>query len=66
MKGSANLEFSGNEQLKKLYLTLDEIAETIPQDINWVLQVEGTLIVFPLLQEDLKIIGIYLQRELYQ
>ena len=40
-KGSANLGFSGNEQLKKLYLTLDEIAETIPQDINWVLQVEG-------------------------
>ena len=40
-KGSANLEYSGNEQLKKLYFTLDEISETIPDDINWVLQVEG-------------------------
>ena len=40
-KGSANLGEKGNEQLKKLFITLDDIARTIPNDINWVLQVEG-------------------------
>ena len=40
-KGSANLGAKGNEQLKKLFITLDDIARTIPNDINWVLQVEG-------------------------
>ena len=37
-KGSANLGQEGNEQLKQLFITLDEIAQTIPNDINWVLQ----------------------------
>ena len=40
-KGSANLGQKGNEQLKQLFITLDDIAKTIPNDINWVLQVEG-------------------------
>ena len=40
-KGSANLGDKGNEQLEKLFITLDDIARTIPNDINWVLQVEG-------------------------
>ena len=40
-KGSANLGQEGNEQLKQLFITLDDIAKTIPNDINWVLQVEG-------------------------
>jgi chemotaxis protein MotB len=40
-KGSANLGDKGNEQLEKLFITLDDIAKTIPNDINWVLQVEG-------------------------
>ncbi len=40
-QGSANLGEKGNEQLKKLFITLDDIARTIPNDINWVLQVEG-------------------------
>ena len=40
-KGSADLGNNGDEQLKKLFVTLDDIAKTIPSDINWVLQVEG-------------------------
>jgi len=40
-KGSAVLGKKGDEQLKKLFVTLDDIAKTIPSDINWVLQVEG-------------------------
>ena len=40
-RGSANLGQEGNEQLKQLFITLDDIAQTIPNDINWVLQVEG-------------------------
>jgi len=40
-KGSADLGNKGDEQLKKLFVTLDDIAKTIPNDINWVLQVEG-------------------------
>ena len=40
-KGSADLGIKGDEQLKKLFVTLDDIAKTIPSDINWVLQVEG-------------------------
>ena len=40
-KGSANLGQEGNEQLKQLFITLNDIAKTIPNDINWVLQVEG-------------------------
>ena len=40
-KGSADLGNKGDEQLKKLFVTLDDIAKTIPSDINWVLQVEG-------------------------
>jgi chemotaxis protein MotB len=40
-KGSANLGKKGYEQLNQLFITLDDIGKTIPNDINWVLQVEG-------------------------
>lgn len=40
-QGQANIGTSGEEQLQKLALTLAEIATKIPDDINWVLQVEG-------------------------
>jgi len=38
---SATLEDSGKEQLKKLAQTLIEIAKTIPDNVNWVLRVDG-------------------------
>jgi chemotaxis protein MotB len=38
---SATLENSGKEQLKKLAQTLIEIAKTIPDNVNWVLRVDG-------------------------
>ena len=40
-QGQANIGNSGEEQLHKLALTLADIATKIPDDINWVLQVEG-------------------------
>ena len=40
-QGQANVGNSGEEQLQKLALTLADIATKIPDDINWVLQVEG-------------------------
>ena len=40
-QGQANIGNSGEEQLQKLALTLADIATKIPDDINWVLQVEG-------------------------
>ena len=40
-QGSASIGIDGEDQLKKLTITLKEIAKTIPEDINWVLQVEG-------------------------
>jgi len=38
---SATLEDSGKEQLKKLAQTLIEISKTIPDNVNWVLRVDG-------------------------
>ena len=40
-QGQANIGNSGEEQLQKLAVTLADIATKIPDDINWVLQVEG-------------------------
>ncbi len=40
-RGQANIGNSGEEQLQKLAVTLADIATKIPDDINWVLQVEG-------------------------
>jgi chemotaxis protein MotB len=40
-QGQANIGNGGEEQLQKLALTLADIATKIPDDINWVLQVEG-------------------------
>ena len=40
-QGQASIGNSGEEQLQKLALTLADIATKIPDDINWVLQVEG-------------------------
>ena len=39
--GSATLEDSGKEQLKKLAQTLIEISGKIPANVNWVLRVDG-------------------------
>jgi chemotaxis protein MotB len=39
--GSATLEDSGKEQLAKLANTLNDIAKTIPPNVNWVLRVDG-------------------------
>ena len=39
--GSAEIGNDGQKQLQKLSITLKEIVESIPSDINWVLQVEG-------------------------
>ncbi len=40
-QGQASIGNSGKEQLQKLAITLADIATKIPNDINWVLQVEG-------------------------
>ena len=40
-QGQASIGNSGEEQLQKLGLTLADIATKIPDDINWILQVEG-------------------------
>ena len=40
-QGQASIGQGGEEQLLKLAVTLAEIATKIPEDINWVLQVEG-------------------------
>ena len=39
--GSADIGSTGEEQLMQLSLALLEIADTIPTDIDWVLQIEG-------------------------
>ena len=39
--GSANLGEQGKQELAKLALTLGDVASRIPQDVNWVLRVDG-------------------------
>ena len=39
--GSADIGDTGEEQLMELSLALTEIADTIPTDIDWVLQITG-------------------------
>ena len=38
---SANLQDEGKNKLKQIGLTLKETTNTIPQDIDWIIQVEG-------------------------
>ena len=38
---SANLQLAGMEQLKQIGLTLMDTTKNIPDDINWIIQVEG-------------------------
>ena len=40
-QGQANIGSDGQEQLAKLAVALADIADKIPSDINWVLQVDG-------------------------
>jgi chemotaxis protein MotB len=40
-QGEAKIGSEGQEQLAKLAVTLADIADKIPSDINWVLQVDG-------------------------
>ena len=40
-QGQAEIGSQGEEQLAKLAITLTDIAQKIPGDINWVLQVDG-------------------------
>ena len=39
--GSATLQSKGKEKLKQIGLTLKETTMSIPEDINWIIQVEG-------------------------
>jgi len=39
--GSASLHFEGKEKLKQIGLTLKETTMNIPEDIDWIIQVEG-------------------------
>ena len=39
--GSASLHFEGKEKLKQIGLTLKETTMNIPDDIDWIIQVEG-------------------------
>ena len=39
--GSANLQAEGKNNMIKIAQTLKEITDTIPSDINWIVQVEG-------------------------
>ena len=40
-QGQAEIGSQGEEQLAKLAITLTDIAQKIPGDINWILQVDG-------------------------
>lgn len=40
-KGSATLDFTGNIEMDKLAIALKELEQQIPNDINWVLRVDG-------------------------
>ena len=40
-QGQAEIGSQGEEQLAKLAITLTDIAQKIPSDINWILQVDG-------------------------
>ena len=42
--GSATLQSEGKEKLKQIGLTLKETTNTIPDDIEWIIQVEGCLL----------------------
>ena len=39
--GSATLQSAGKEKLKQIGLTLQETTNSIPKDIDWIIQVEG-------------------------
>ena len=39
--GSATLQIKGKEKLKQIGLTLKETTNSIPEDIDWIIQVEG-------------------------
>jgi len=39
--GSANLQLAGMNKLKQIGLTLKETTQEIPEDIDWIIQVEG-------------------------
>jgi chemotaxis protein MotB len=39
--GSADLQDSGRDRIERLAQTLSEVAAKIPDDINWVLRVDG-------------------------
>ena len=39
--GSATLQSAGKEKLKQIGLTLKETTNSIPEDIDWIIQVEG-------------------------
>ena len=41
MRASADLQPEGRDQIASLARTLDEIAGSIPTDIDWVLRVDG-------------------------
>ena len=40
-KGSATLDFTGNLEMDKLAIALKELEQQIPDDLNWVLRVDG-------------------------
>lgn len=40
-KGSAVMDFTGNLEMDKLAIALNELEQEIPPDINWVLRVDG-------------------------
>lgn len=46
--GSATLEPSGEEQLAKLAQTLKELSGTIPDDLDWVLRIDGHTDIVPI------------------
>lgn len=49
--GSADIGEQGRESLAQLASTLKEIAERIPDDINWILQIEGHTDAVPISNE---------------
>lgn len=50
--GSADIGEDGRESLAQLAATLQEIAGRIPDDINWILQIEGHTDTVPIYNED--------------
>ena len=64
--GAAEIGINGEKELIKLANTLNKITPKIPQNINWILQIEGHTDHIPIYNASSKAIGIYPSAMLFQ